>query len=55
MVDYLVSKFHVDASRLEAVGMGEDQPLVPARANVAEPRNRRVTVVNSAPDARARP
>ncbi len=46
VVDYLVSKFGVDRSRVEAVGMGEDQPLVPARANVPEPRNRRVTVIN---------
>src|SRR4051794_5189197 len=46
VVDYLVSKFGVDRPRIEAVGMGEDHPLVPARANVPEPRNRRVTVVN---------
>ncbi len=46
VVDYLVSKFHVDPSRLEPVGMGQDQPLVPERVNVPEPRNRRVTVVN---------
>lgn len=46
VVDYLVSKFHVDASRLEPVGMGESHLLVPTGANVAEPRNRRVTVVN---------
>lgn len=46
VVDYLVSKFHVDASRLEPVGMGESHPLVPTRDSVSEPRNRRVTVVN---------
>ncbi|MBV8912019.1 MAG: OmpA family protein [Acetobacteraceae bacterium] len=46
VVDYLVSKFGVDRSRVEAVGMGQDHPLVPAGANVSEPRNRRVTVVN---------
>jgi len=46
VVDYLADKFHVDRSRVEAVGMGPDQPLVPARAGLAEPRNRRVTVVN---------
>ena len=46
VVDYLVNKFGVDKSRVEAVGMGEDRPLVPARANVPEPRNRRVTVIN---------
>ena len=46
VVDYLVNKFGVDKSRVEAVGMGEDRPLVPARANVPEPRNRRVMVIN---------
>ena len=46
VVDYLVSKFHLDAGKLEAVGMGDQQPLVQARANASEPRNRRVTVVN---------
>lgn len=46
VVDYLASKFHLDPSRLEAVGMGDQQPLVQARANASEPRNRRVTVVN---------
>ena len=46
VVDYLVSKFGLDRSRLEAMGMGETHPLVPTGKNVAEPRNRRVTVVN---------
>ncbi len=46
VVDYLVSKFSVDRSRLEAVGMGEASPLVQTGENVAEPRNRRVKVVN---------
>jgi outer membrane protein OmpA-like peptidoglycan-associated protein len=46
VVDYLVSKFSVDRSRVEAVGLGEEQPLVPNRPNVPEPRNRRVTVIN---------
>jgi OmpA-OmpF porin, OOP family len=46
VVEYLASKFGVDRSRVEAVGMGEDHPLVPTRANVSEPRNRRVTVIN---------
>lgn len=46
VVEYLTSKFGVDRSRVEAAGMGEDHPLVPARANVSEPRNRRVTVIN---------
>ena len=46
VVDYLVSKFGVDRSRLAAVGMGEKDLLVPTRNNVSEPRNRRVKVVN---------
>ncbi len=46
VVAYITSKFHVDASRLEPVGMGESHLLVPTGQNVAEPRNRRVTVVN---------
>lgn len=46
VLDYLSSKFGLDRARLEAVGMGEDRPLVPARAKAAEPRNRRVTVIN---------
>lgn len=46
VVDYLATKYGVDKSRLEAVGMGEEGLLVPTPANTAEPRNRRVTVVN---------
>ena len=46
VVAYITSKYHVDASRLEPVGMGESHLLVPTGQNVAEPRNRRVTVVN---------
>lgn len=46
VVDYLVAKFHVDAARLEPIGMGETHPLIQTDRNVAEPRNRRVTVVN---------
>lgn len=46
VVDYLVNKFHVDRTRLEATGLGETHLLVPTRDQVAEPRNRRVTVVN---------
>jgi outer membrane protein OmpA-like peptidoglycan-associated protein len=44
--DYLVRRFGVDASRLEIVGRGEDDPLIPAGDEVAERRNRRVQVVN---------
>jgi outer membrane protein OmpA-like peptidoglycan-associated protein len=46
VVNYLASKFGVDRSRLEPVGMGEDQLLIQTGQNVSEPRNRRVTVVN---------
>lgn len=46
VVDYLSSKFHVDRSRLEAIGMGESGLLVPTAVQTPEPRNRRVLVVN---------
>ena len=47
MVDYLVEHFHLDRSKLEAVGMGEEGLLVATPPNHAEPRNRRVQVVNT--------
>lgn len=46
VVEYLASKYNVDRAKVEAVGVGPDEPLVRTGANVAEPRNRRVTVVN---------
>ncbi len=46
VVDYLVARFNVDRSRLEAVGMGQDGLLVQTSPQSAEPRNRRVQVVN---------
>jgi outer membrane protein OmpA-like peptidoglycan-associated protein len=46
VVNYLVTHFKIDAGRLEAVGMGEDGLLVQTGAQVSEPRNRRVLVVN---------
>ncbi|HYZ62066.1 MAG TPA: OmpA family protein, partial [Acetobacteraceae bacterium] len=46
VVDYLASKFGVDRSRVEAVGMGQEHPIVITGPNVPEMRNRRVTVVN---------
>jgi OmpA-OmpF porin, OOP family len=46
VVSYLSSKFGVQPARLEAVGMGEDGLLVPTPPQTAEPRNRRVQVVN---------
>jgi OmpA-OmpF porin, OOP family len=46
VLDYLVTKWKVDRSRVKPVGMGQDQLVVPTGPNVAEVRNRRVTVVN---------
>ncbi len=46
VVAYLQSKFNVSADRLQAVGMGEAGLAVPTGAQVPEPRNRRVQVVN---------
>jgi OmpA-OmpF porin, OOP family len=46
VVDYLAEKFHVDRSRVQAVGMGEDGLLIPTGDQTPEPRNRRVQVVN---------
>jgi OOP family OmpA-OmpF porin len=47
VVNYVAKKFSVDPSRLEAVGMGEDGLLVATPPQTAEPRNRRVQVINS--------
>ncbi|MBW8268812.1 OmpA family protein [Caldovatus sp. SYSU G05006] len=44
--DYLIRRFNVDPARLEAVGLGETQPLVPTGDGVPEVRNRRVQVLN---------
>ncbi|MDT7950933.1 MAG: OmpA family protein [Acetobacteraceae bacterium] len=46
VVTFLVSRFHIDASRLDAVGMGEEGLLVQTPDNTSEPRNRRVQVIN---------
>lgn len=46
VVEYLTAKFNLDRGKLEPIGMGQDQPLVPSPPNVSQPRNRRVTVVN---------
>ena len=46
VVSFLVAKFNIDPSRLEAVGMGEDGLLIQTQANTPEPRNRRVQVIN---------
>jgi outer membrane protein OmpA-like peptidoglycan-associated protein len=46
VVQFLVTHFHIAADRLQSKGVGEDAPLVPTADQVAEPRNRRVHVVN---------
>ena len=46
VVAYIESKFGVAAARLQPVGMGSDKPLVATAAQVSEPRNRRVQIVN---------
>ena len=46
VVDYVAKKYGVDPSRMQAVGMGEDGLLVPTPDQTAEPRNRRVQVIN---------
>ncbi|GGG24583.1 membrane protein [Caldovatus sediminis] len=44
--DHLVRRFNIAPSRLEAVGYGETQLLVPTPDGHPEPRNRRVQVIN---------
>ena len=46
VVDYLVNNFHIDRSRLESVGVGEEDLLVQTPPNTPEARNRRVRVLN---------
>lgn len=46
VVDYLVNNFHVDRSRVQAIGMGEQGLAVATPDQTPEPRNRRVQVVN---------
>jgi outer membrane protein OmpA-like peptidoglycan-associated protein len=46
VVNYLASKYQIDPSRLQAVGMGEDGLAVSTPPNTPEARNRRVLVVN---------
>lgn len=43
---FLIGRFGVDPARLEAIGLGESQPEVATPDETAEPRNRRVRVVN---------
>ncbi|WP_338663944.1 OmpA family protein [Pararoseomonas sp. SCSIO 73927] len=44
--DFLTQRYNVPATRLEAAGLGESQPLVSTGDNRAEQRNRRVQVLN---------
>lgn len=46
VVRYLVERHGIAPARLEAAGLGETTMAVPTRDGVAEPRNRRVQVVN---------
>ena len=46
VVDFLATRFHLDRSRLEAAGMGEDGLLVQTPPQTPEARNRRVQIVN---------
>jgi outer membrane protein OmpA-like peptidoglycan-associated protein len=46
VVSYIESKYGVESSRLQAVGMGEEGLLVSTPAGTPEPRNRRVQVIN---------
>jgi outer membrane protein OmpA-like peptidoglycan-associated protein len=46
VVDYIARKYGVQATRLQAVGMGEQGLLVPTPPQTPEPRNRRVQVIN---------
>ena len=46
VVSYLESQYSVAAARLEAVGMGEEKPLVQTPPQTPEARNRRVQVIN---------
>jgi OmpA-OmpF porin, OOP family len=46
VVDYLANRFHVDRSRVQAIGLGQDGLLVSTPDQTPEPRNRRVQVVN---------
>jgi OmpA-OmpF porin, OOP family len=46
VVSYLTSQYNVAPSRLEAVGKGQDDPLVETPPQTPEARNRRVQVIN---------
>lgn len=44
--DFLVQRYGVQPNRLEAVGLGQSQLLVPTGPQVPERRNRRVQIIN---------
>ena len=44
--EFLIAKFGVSPQRIEAVGLGETQLLVPTPDETPNARNRRVQVVN---------
>ena len=46
VVDYIAKKYGVEPGRMQAVGMGEEGLLVKTPPQTAEPRNRRVEVIN---------
>jgi outer membrane protein OmpA-like peptidoglycan-associated protein len=46
VVSYLTSQYNVAPNRLEAVGMGQERPLVETPPQTPEARNRRVQVIN---------
>lgn len=46
VVDYLASNFHIDRSRVQAIGMGQDGLMIQTPPQTPEARNRRVQVVN---------
>jgi OOP family OmpA-OmpF porin len=46
VVSYLASQYNVAPARLEAVGMGQESPLVETPPQTPEARNRRVQVIN---------
>lgn len=46
VVSYLTSQYNVAPARLEAVGMGQEEPLIDTPPQTPEARNRRVQVIN---------
>jgi outer membrane protein OmpA-like peptidoglycan-associated protein len=46
VVSYLTTQYNVQSSRLEAVGMGQEQPAIETPPQTPEARNRRVQVIN---------